>query len=278
MTYRYTRHYAGPLQAAVLDWAGTTVDHGCFAPTMVFVEGFQAHHVAITVAEARLPMGTYKRDHIAAIMAMSAVAARWVAVHGQPPTDADVETLFQEFIPRQLATIAAYNTLIPGVVDAITAMRARGLKIGSSTGYTSEMMALVTPAAAAQGYTPDHLVTSDQVRGGRPAPWLIYHNMEALGVYPAASVVKIGDTVADIEAGLSAGTWTIGLARTGNELGLTVEEVAALPAGELAQRLAPIRDKLYQAGAHYVVDALADVPAVIDEINGRLATGGVPGA
>lgn len=276
MNYRYQRTYTGPLQAAVLDWAGTAVDYGCFAPTMVFVEGFQAHGVDVTVKEARTPMGLYKRDHIAAVMNMPPVTDRWIAQHGTAPTDDDVETIFQEFIPRQLATIENHNTLIPSAVDAITAMRQRGLKIGSSTGYTAQMMAKVTPAAAEQGYTPDCLVTSDQVSKGRPAPWLIYRNMEQLSVYPAASVVKIGDTVADIEAGLNAGTWTVGIALTGNEMGLSHQDVEALSDAERQSKLAPIYDKLYRAGAHYVVDALADAPPIIDAINTRLTTGASP--
>lgn len=274
--YRYQRQYRGKLRAAVLDWAGTTVDYGCFAPTMVFVEGFKAHGVDVTIQEARTPMGKYKRDHIAAVMAMPAVTERWIAAHNRPPTDNDVETIFQEFIPRQLETIGDHTTLIPGVVEAIRAFRDMGLKIGSSTGYTAEMMALVTPAAAEQGYAPDSLVTSDQVSAGRPAPWLIYRNMENLGVYPAASVVKIGDTIADIEAGLNAGTWTIGIALTGNQMGMTPEDVAALNDDQRQTHLTAIQAELYHAGAHYVVESLADAVPMIEAINMRLASGNMP--
>ncbi len=223
MTQNRTVHlYTGPLQAVVLDWAGTTVDYGCFAPTMVFVDGFAAHGIDVTVEEARGPMGTYKRDHIATLMALPRITEQWLKVHGREPTDDDVETIFQEFIPRQLETIANHNTLIPGVPEAIDALRTAGLKVGSSTGYTEEMMARVTPTAAEQGYAPDCLVTSDRVPRGRPAPWLIYRNLEALDVYPTSGVVKIGDTVADITAGLVAGTWTIGLTLTGNMVGLSL--------------------------------------------------------
>lgn len=265
------RRYAGKVQAVVLDWAGTTIDHGCFAPTMVFVEGFEAKGVAVTIQEARRPMGMYKRDHIAAVIAMPAVQARWVAAHGSPSTDEDVEAMFQAFIPRQLEVIANYTELISGVAETIEALRKRGTKVGSSTGYTAEMMALVTPAAAEQGYAPDCLVTSDRVSVGRPAPWLIYHNMEQMGVYPVQSVVKIGDTVADIQAGLNAGAWTIGITATGNEMGMTAAEVQALSPEERQHRLTTITEKFYQAGAHYVVDSLADVPPLIDEIEHRLA-------
>ena len=278
MSYTYTRHYRGHVQGVVLDWAGTTVDYGCFAPTMVFVEGFRERGVEITVAEARKPMGMYKRDHIAAVMAIPEVQKRWAATHSALPTDDDVQALFDAFEPRQLAVIGQYTALIPGVAEAVAALRERGVKIGSSTGYTQAMMALVTPATAEQGYAPDSLVTSDMVTKGRPAPWLIYRNMEQMGVYPVESIVKIGDTVADVEAGLNAGTWTVGIAMTGNELGLTQDEAQALAPDALRERLARFYAQLSRAGAHYVVDALADVPAVIDQINARLERGETPSA
>ena len=52
------------LKAAVFDWAGTVIDHGSLAPMGVFVKTFAGFGVAITIAEARGPMGMAKRDHI----------------------------------------------------------------------------------------------------------------------------------------------------------------------------------------------------------------------
>ncbi len=60
-------HYAGPLRAVVLDWAGTTVDFGCMAPVATFVQAFEDSGVPITVEEARAPMGMPKWQHIQAI-------------------------------------------------------------------------------------------------------------------------------------------------------------------------------------------------------------------
>merc|ERR1719308_203981 len=98
--------------------------------------------------------------------------------------------------------------MIRGVPEAIDKLRSEyGLKIGSSTGYTSEIMAKLKPLAAAAGYAPDSYVTSDEVTTGRPTPAMIYLNMVRLDVSPAMAVVKVDDTTSGIVAGLTAGCW-----------------------------------------------------------------------
>lgn len=150
------RPYTGQLRGVIFDWSGTTVDCGCFAPTMVFVEAFQSRGVEITIEEARRPMGRFKRDHIQAIMQMPEVSERWRSVHGRLPNDDDMQMLYEDFIPRQMKTIADYSDPIPGVVETVADLRARGLKIGSCTGYTREMMEALLPVVRAKGYAPTH--------------------------------------------------------------------------------------------------------------------------
>ena len=274
--FSYRRAYTGPLQGILLDWAGTTVDYGCFAPIVVFIDIFKKHGVPVTMAEARGPMGAFKRDHIAAVLNMPAVATRWTEKIGSAPTDSDVQALYDEFIPVQMQTILDYANLIPGVKATIDAFRARGLKIGSTTGYTRPMMEKLLPVAAANGYAPDALVCPDDVDGGRPAPWMAFENARRLGIYPMESFVKIGDTLIDVTEGLNAGMWTIALAKTGNELGLSEAEVAALDPAVLQKKLSDVRRKLYEAGAHYVLDSLSDTLPILDRIEARLANGERP--
>jgi len=276
MNFIFQRSYRGPLKAVILDWAGTTMDYGCYAPAVVFVEVFKRRQVPISVAEAREPMGAHKKVHIRKITQIEAVARRWDAAHGRPPAEADVEAMFQEFVPLQLACLADYADLIPGTLEALQEFRRRGLKIGSTTGYTGEMMALLQAEAKRRGYEPDATVCATDVPAGRPEPWMCLQNAQRLGVYPMEALVKVGDTLPDIEEGLNAGMWTVGLAKTGNELGLNESEVAALPPEVLKARLAVADRRLRQAGAHYVVDAIADVPAILDDIGARLARGERP--
>jgi phosphonoacetaldehyde hydrolase len=276
MEFHFQRSYRGKIQAAILDWAGTTIDYGSFAPTAVFLKLFQNKGVQIEVEHARGPMGLMKKDHLRAIAYHPEVNRQWREVHGQPVTEADINAMFAEFVPMQMACLEEYADVIPGVPEAITAFHHMGMKIGSTTGYTHEMMDVLVPAASRKGYSPDCWVSATDVPAGRPYPWMIYQNAIRLEVFPLESYVKIGDTLPDIEEGLNAGMWTIGLSITGNLLGLTQTEVSALADSELSTRREAISAKLYQAGAHYVVDGLWDCPRIIEKINTRLAQGERP--
>ena len=276
MTYVTPAPYRGRIQAVIFDWAGTTVDYGCCAPAGVFVRVFAQEGVVVTPAQARGPMGLMKRDHIRAILQLEPVAQQWGHAHGRLWTEADVEALYQAFIPLQLACLADFADVIPGTLHLVSSLRAAGVKLGSTTGYNREMMELYAPLVARNGYAPDVWVCSTDVSAGRPYPWMLYANAEKLGVYPPAAIVKIGDTVPDIQEGRNAGVWTMGLAQSGNELGLTRAEAEALSTAELRERLDPIYGRLYAAGAHYVVDGLWAVEPVLEEINHRLAAGEQP--
>ena len=263
--------FKGPVRAVIFDWAGTTVDYGSRAPVAAFTELFRRQGVPVTEEEARRPMGAHKKEHIRQMLAMEAVASRWQEARGAGPSADDVESLYGEFIPLQMELIALHADVIPETVETVRTLRECGIKIGSTTGYTQEMMAPLLEASAEGGYLPDSVVCADEVPAGRPAPWMALECAMRLGVYPVFACVKVGDTVADIAEGLNAGMWSVGITKTGNELGLSQAKVEALPGGELANRLASASERLLAAGAHYTIEGLAELPAVIDAINQRLA-------
>src|SRR3954463_9530609 len=99
MNFLFQRSYRGPLQAILLDWAGTTMDYGCYAPAVVFIEVFKRQGVPISVDEARAPMGAHKKVHIRKISQLETVRERWQKVHGRDPAEPDVEAMFKEFVP-----------------------------------------------------------------------------------------------------------------------------------------------------------------------------------
>ena len=276
MSFNFHRSYRGPLQAAIFDWAGTTCDYGCCAPAVVFVDVFARKGIAITMEEARGPMGANKRTHIEEISLVPRVAALWKEVHVRVCTQADIDAMYADFIPLQLACLRDYADLIPGTIESAADLRGRGMKIGSTTGYSAEMMGILVPEAKKRGYAPDSTVSASDVPAGRPAPWMALRSAMDLGVYPMEAVVKVGDTVPDIAEGLNAGMWTVGVTKTGNEVGLAEAEVVATPTKILAARIRKAEERLAQAGAHYVIDGIADLPPVIDDINARLARGERP--
>jgi phosphonoacetaldehyde hydrolase len=269
-------HYKGPLKALVLDWAGTAVDYGCMGPVAVFLDVFKKRGVEPTLEEARAPMGLMKKDHIRAMCAMPGLAARWEDVHGRMPDEGDVDAMYRETEPLMVECIRHHSRLIPGLLDTVQEFRRMGLRIGSSTGYTGPMMDVLRAEAAAQGYEPDAVYCSTDVPAGRPYPWMCYKNAIELGVYPLEAMVKIGDTVSDIQEGLNAGMWTVGLSKSGNELGMTLEKATSLHPAALATELAMIEDKLLGAGAHYVVEDITRTPEVLADISDRLSRGEQP--
>jgi phosphonoacetaldehyde hydrolase len=199
---------------------------------------------------------------------MERVAAAWREVHGRDVIPADIDSMYADFVPIQRAVLQEHATPIPGVREALAAFRARGLAIGTTTGYSRDLINVVEPHA---GLDVDCVITSSDVTDGRPAPWMALAAAAQLGVYPMRACVKIGDTLADIDEGRNAGMWSVGITRTGNELGLSEEEERALPVGERAERLAAASERMLAAGAHATVESVADMLPVLDDIEARLA-------
>ncbi len=264
------------VKAIVFDWAGTTVDHGCRAPAIVFQAIFKQRGIEITPDQAREPMGMAKRDHIAAIAAMPEVSAAWQQKYGQACGDAEIDAMYQDFIPLQKETLSQHTDVIAGVPEAVAQCRAMGLKIGSSTGYTRELMDVVEPAAREQGYSADCVLCVEDAPRGRPAPYLLYEASKRLDAYPLWQVIKVDDTPVGIEAGRNAGCWTVGITRTGNCVGLSVEELAALSDDERRDVIAAADRKLHTAGAHETLESVADIVDLVVQIDSRLAAGEMP--
>ncbi|XCY73473.1 phosphonoacetaldehyde hydrolase [Pseudomonas sp. CBR-F] len=271
-------HYQQPskLQAVVLDWAGTVVDFGSFAPTQIFVEAFGEFGVAVSLEEARGPMGMGKWDHIRTLCNLPQIAERYRAVFDRLPTDEDVTALYERFMPLQIEKIALHSAVIPGALEAINTLRGQGLKIGSCSGYPAVVMAKVVELARQNGYVADHVVATDEVPNGRPHPAQALANVIALGVSDVAACVKVDDTWPGILEGRSAGMWTVALTCSGNALGLTYEQYKALPAAELALERARITQMFEGSRPHYLIDTIVELPAVINDINARLARGETP--
>jgi phosphonoacetaldehyde hydrolase len=264
------------LKAVIFDWAGTVVDFGSLAPMGAFVETFAQFGVAINIDEARGPMGMAKRPHIVALTQLPRVAEAWRQAHGRPPSDADVDALYEVFVPRNVEVAGDYADLIPGVAATVASLRAEGLKIGSSTGYTREIMARITPKAAAQGFAPDSLVCTGDTPVGRPSPLMFYKGLIDMNVWPAWAAIKVDDTTVGVEEGVNAGAWVVGVAVSGNAFGLSLADAQALSAEAFMAKKARAYGALKAAGAHYVVDSAADLLPVVYEIEGRLARGERP--
>ena len=255
------------VRAVVLDWAGTMIDYGSLAPARVFQQVFQNNGLEITVGQAREPMGMAKREHIAAILAIPEVEAKWHSLHGRDVEDQDIELLYQQFLPLQEQVIARHCELIPGALKTYQWLKQQNIRVASTTGYTRAIMQVVTGLARQAGYDPEVVLCAEDAPFGRPAPWLIFECAKRLNVYPISSIVKVDDTLVGIEAGINAGAWTVGIARSGNLVGLSEAELGDLDSASATSLVRQAREKLAGAGAHFVIDSVQELPDVISRIN-----------
>lgn len=260
-----------PVKAVVFDWAGTMVDFGCMAPVEALIEVFAGEGVRLSDAEARRDMGKAKHDHLTAIMANSAVAARWLTQKDAPPTAADIERLYQKLVPAMTTAAARASILIPGAAETAATLAGLGVKIGSGTGYTREMMGEILANAAQDGYAPEVVVCAGETPSGRPAPLMTWKALIALDAWPAQACIKVDDAAVGIEEGRLAGCWTVGLSASGNGVGMSRDDFLALSPEERRARVAEAEVPLRAAGADFIIEDVSQLMPVVQEIARRIA-------
>jgi len=262
------------IKAVIFDWAGTIIDYGCLAPTQVFIEVFHSKGLQLSIEEARTPMGLAKKDHVRELLKLDSILKQWIKKYDRIPSEADVEAIYAELEPALTMIVKNFSTPIPGAVELFNLLKSQGIKVGTTTGYVAEMMKNILPLATANGLIPDSVVNSSEVSAGRPFPWMIYRNCEKMNVFPLNQMVKIGDTVADIEEGINAGMWTIGLTKSGNELGLSLSDAQKADPIWLQEKIAHARHRLLDAGADFVAEGVWECLPILEEIDLQIESGG----
>lgn len=267
-----------PVAAVLFDWAGTMIDFGSRAPVMAMQRVFAEADVLVEEPVIRRYMGKAKREHVVAMLSEPAIAARWRETKGGEWTETEVDTLMERLEPAMQECAALCRELIPGAADAFEMLRARGIRVGSTTGYTRTMMADIIPAAAEQGYAPEVIVCAGETAQGRPAPLMLWKALVEMGVWPAAACIAVDDAPVGIEAGRHAGMWTVGLAGSGNGVGLDHATFTALSPDERAERMKSVVAKFAEAGADFVIESVARLDLAVAAVGKALERGEGPGA
>ena len=251
------------IDAIIFDWAGTMIDHGCFGPVIAFQKTFTHFDIETSVAECRAPMGLPKRDHIKAMIENPVINERIIKKTGREINETDLEAMYQYFLSINEDIVLEHISLIEGVVDTVSWLRSKGIKVGSNSGYGRRLMERILPIVAEAGYRPDNLVCGDDLSEGRPSPLMMYRCFSDLGVYPPSKVIKVDDTAPGIMEGIAAGTLTIGVTLTGNHVGLTADELEKLDDKERDALHEDTARHLRQAGAHYIIRHVSELPSLL---------------
>ena len=264
------------LAAAIFDWAGTLVDFGSRAPLSAFMQTFAGAGIRVSEAETRAPMGTEKKEHIRRMLRDANIQRAWQQKHGRASDENDVESLYRELAPIQLREIDRHSCAVPGAAELFSTLRERGLKIGSTTGYSRSMIKGMLQSAADQGVAPHCCVAADEAPGARPGPAAALKNVIELGIPAVRQCVKVDDTAAGIQEGRNAGMWTVAVVLSGNALGLSLQDWQSLHDSEKAARRKLAYRALENCGAHYLIDDITALEPVLVDINRRLALGESP--
>lgn len=266
----------------MLDCSGTTMDRYVDASAIVFVEVFKRYGLEINMDEARKPMGLRKDLHIKAITEIPSVRQRFKAKFGREPSQDDVDKMFAVFVPVQIELLKKgnYHELLPGTAEVVQKMQRDGIKIGVTTGFTRDMLDILLGGALGQGFRPDTACAGDEVEMPRPTAYMVIKNLERLGVYNLKNAmrrtVKVDDTVSGAGEGAPL-CWRVAVSKWSNYVVDSWAVAKTLSAEQLKEREQASKEKLtVESGAHYVIDDLRDLPAVIAEINQRLAKGESP--
>lgn len=255
------------IEAVIFDWAGTTVDYGCMAPVEAFRKSFADMKISVTNDEIRAPMGMLKIDHIKVMLAMPRIYDTFYQVYGRAYDGQDVLRIYECFKKHLMATISQHTKVKPYVIETVAKLREMDLKIGSTTGYTDEMMQVVVEAARLQDYEPDFWISPDGVnQQGRPKPFMLFRNMEELQIDDVRKVMKVGDTIADIEEGKHAGVFTVGVLEGSSLVGLSEAEVANLDEEAMLGVLAKARNAYIAAGADAVIMNLKELIPLVKQL------------
>lgn len=256
------------IQAVIFDWAGTTIDYGSRAPIVAFQQAFANVGIGITEEEIRQDMGLDKYTHIHKIINLPVVQNDWQARFQVLPSNDDCDRIYRDFKSILLASLADFAQLKPGMTQVIDYLNEHHIAYGTTTGYDAEMLALVLPIAAKQGYQPAVNITSEQTNGiGRPAPAMLELASDQLEIKDPTSVMKVGDSINDILEGQNADAISVGIVDGSNLMGLSQIEFDALPLVDQTALRSKVAAQYEKVGADHILQSMSELPALIDSIN-----------
>jgi len=264
------------LTGLLFDWTGTIIDFGSRAPAKAFMRAFEESSIQITQAEARAPMGLSKWEHIESILRLPRITKSWNQIYAREWTNIDIAMIYERFLPLQAETAAAYSGVVSGAITAFQNARARNLKIGVVSDYPEKVTNLIAARARGQGLEADAYASAGDTPMGQPLPFLLYKIALELELGAIWKCVAIGDTPIGIEAARKAGAWTVGVAISGNAAGLSPEEWLATGEIDRGRLRKSASASLNAAGAHFVIDSITGLSAVLTRLESRLARGERP--
>lgn len=180
------------IRLVVSDIAGTTVHDGGEV-AQAFSAALADHGVDVSGEQINAVRGASKREAIATLAApqYGADAARVNAVYAS----------FKSHLQRVFTNAARP---VDGAPQTLAWLRGRGIKIALNTGFDRDITDILLGALGWRDVA-DAVICGDDVKVGRPAPYMIFHAMEQTEITDIRQVLNVGDTASDLQAARNAG-------------------------------------------------------------------------
>ena len=183
------------IRLIVLDVGGTIIqDHGDVPDALQ--SAFAKRGITVTLDEIAKWRGASKREVVRHF------ASERSKTTG-PKLDAICDAVYKDFTAQ---AIEAYRNVPPiaGAEMVFQHLGSQGFLLATTTGFGREIAASIFQRLQWEKYFAA-MITSDDVAQGRPAPYMIFHALEAARVSNVAEVMAVGDTPLDLQAGTNAG-------------------------------------------------------------------------
>jgi len=236
------------------------------------------------MTQAREPMGCHKKDHIRYILQNNNIRNKWISQYKYEATENDIENIYNLYTKIQLDILTTYCNPLPETYNTLELLKNIGIWIGTTTGFNREILDKILQIHTRFNNLIDSTITSDEVPVARPSPFMIYKNINKIQqldfdnkyLYKGRCIIKVDDTEVGIEEGINAGVWTIGVSKHSNLMGEYTDNVEEYQKNEpynYMRAIADIENRLYNAGANYVIDDISRLPHIITNINEKLELG-----
>ena len=261
------------IKAVIFDLGGTLIDKFSLSPLVNLSKAFKQRNIVIPNRIIAQDMGKKKCDHIYSISREPFFYEQFKDVYKRDPNDSDLGDIYSIFCAFQGADLRKKQELIPETKVVMNYLREKDIKIGITTGFNKEQMDLVLDRLNKEDIFPDSAVSSSCIDDlSRPNPFMIYRNMDLLGITNPTEVIKIDDTAVGVQEGLNAGCISVGVARWSINMGvLTIKERDKLEDDDskyiIRNKLVKSRDILQKSGATHVIDTLDELPIIIEHTN-----------
>ena len=197
--------FSQPIQFAMFDMAGTTVNDNVDGhPLMVIsmIRAFAKHGIELAPDIINKHRGKQKSEAIQTLL-------REVAE--LPPADAERvgDSVYYDFLHELESNLSSISE-IDGATELFRHLKFKDIYVGVGSGFPMQVVqAIISRLGWMDEGLLDYVESAEQIGVGRPNPKMILDAMKRLGITDGLAVVKIGDTVVDVQEGKNAGVWTV---------------------------------------------------------------------